>query len=116
MHARKNPLNTRGLEPEHALEQAGEHRTIVGQNRIVAVLKKVCLVDFDLLAEHAAAIDAASHHPIDAAMAVIGAAVAVFAEGASEFGDHDDDRISPSRRSDLFGKARQRAAQPAETA
>ncbi len=42
------------------------------------------LGDLDLLAGHAPAIDAAAHHPIDAAMAVIGAAVAILAESAAE--------------------------------
>src|SRR5260370_12921375 len=104
MDACKNPLNARGFQPEHALEQPGEHGTIVGQNRIVAVLKKVCLLDLDLFAEDTAAIDAAAQYPVDAAMAVIGAAVAVLPKGAAKFGDHDHHRIAPSRRSNLFGK------------
>src|SRR5258708_15046088 len=66
-------------------------------------------------AKGAAAIDAASHYPVNAAVAMIGAAVAVLAEGAAELGDHDDHRISPSGRPDLLGKARKRAAEFAET-
>src|SRR6202163_4741475 len=114
MDARKNPLNARGFQPEHALEQPGEHGTIVGQDRIVAILKKVCLLDLDLFAENTAAIDAAAHHPVDAAVTVIGAAVAVLPKGAAKFGDHDHHRISPSRRSNLFGKTCKRAAEFAE--
>ena len=80
MDTGKDALNARLFQPEHALEQAGKHRTIIGQNRIVPVLKKIGLVDLDLRAEDAAAIDSASHHPVDAAVAVIGAAIAVLAE------------------------------------
>src|SRR5271169_4767689 len=111
MDACENPLNARGLKSEDALEQASEHRAIVGQNRIVAVLKKRGLLDLDLFADDATAIDAAPHHPIDAAVTVIGAAVAVLAEGATEFGNHHIDGVAPSRRSDLFGEARKRAAE-----
>src|SRR5258707_15540966 len=103
MNASKDPLNACGFQPEHALQQACEHRPIVGQNGIVAILKKVCLLDFHLFAKDAAAIDAASHYPVNAAVAMIGAAVAVLAEGAAELGDHDDHRISPSGRPDLLG-------------
>src|ERR1700692_2473172 len=115
MHARENTLYAGCLQPEHALEQSAKHRAVVGQNRIIAILKKIGLIDLDLFADDAAAIDAAAHYPVDAAMAVIGAAVAVLAEGAAEFGDHDDDSVSPSRRSDLFGKSGQRTAEFAET-
>ena len=47
-------------------------------------------------------------------MAVIGAAVAIFAEGAAEFGNHHDNGVAPSRRSDLFGKSGQRTPEFAE--
>src|SRR6202021_1495255 len=100
---------------EHALEQPAEHRAVVGQHRIVAVLKKIGLIDLDLLADDAAAIDAAAHHPVDAAMAMVGAAVAILAEGAAEFGNHHHNRVSPSGRANFFGKTRQRAAELAET-
>src|SRR6202165_6087692 len=115
MNAGKNPLHACGFQPEHALEQACEHRPVVGQNRIVAVLKQACLLDLDLFAEDGAPMDAASHHPIDAAVAVIGAAVAILAEGAAELGDDDDNGIFPSCRSDLLGKARKRTAEFTET-
>src|ERR1700730_13403337 len=100
MNAGKNPLHACGFQPEHALEQACEHRPVVGQNRIVAVLKQACLLDLDLFAEDAAAI---------------GAAVAILAEGAAELGDDDDNGIFPSCRSDLLGKARKRTAEFTET-
>ncbi len=40
VHAREDALDAGGIQPEHALEQASEHRAIIGQNRIVAVLKR----------------------------------------------------------------------------
>src|ERR1700736_4886994 len=111
MHACKDALDARGIEPVHALEKPCEHRAIVGQNRVIPVLKQVRLIDLDLFAEDAAAVDPTAHHPIDATGAVVGAAVAVLAEGGPEFGNHDDDGIAPSVRSDLLGKARERAAE-----
>src|ERR1700676_2017736 len=107
----ENPLNTVCLQAEYPLEQACKHRPVVSQNRVITILKKRGLLDFDLLAGDAAAIEAAAHHPIDAAVAVIGATVAIFAEGAAEFGDHDDDSVSPPRRSDLLIKPSERAAE-----
>jgi hypothetical protein len=82
MDAREDPLNARGFQSKHALEHPCEHRTVIGQNGIVPVLKKASPVDFDLFAKDTAAIDAASRHPVDAAVAVIGAAVAILPEGA----------------------------------
>src|SRR5262249_45201480 len=73
------------------------------------------LLHLDLLAEDAAAIDAAAHHPIDAAMAVIGSAVAILAEGAAELGDHHDDRVAPCRGPDLLGEAGEPSPKLAET-
>src|SRR5260221_3171522 len=115
MNLSKYPLNARGLQPEHMLEQPCEHRALIGDHGIIAVLEQIRVVDLDLFAEDAAAIDAAAHHPVDAAVAVIGAAVAVLAKGTPKLGDHHDDGIAPSGRPDLFGKAGQRAAEFAET-
>src|ERR1700680_3313579 len=107
----ENPLNTCCLQAEYPLEQACKHRPVVSQNRVITILKKRGLLDFDLLAGDAAAIEAAAHHPIDAAVAVIGAAVAILAEGAAEFGNYGEDGVSPSRRSDFFRKPSERAAE-----
>ncbi len=65
--------------PLHAIEEAGEHGAIVGQNRIIAVLEQARLLDLDLFAMGAAAIHAAAHHPVDAAVTMVGAMVAVLA-------------------------------------
>jgi hypothetical protein len=113
-NAGEDSLHARGVEPEHMLEQACEHRAVVGEHGIVAVLEQARLLDLDLFAEDAAAIDAAAHHPIGTAVAVIGAAVAILAEGAPELGDHDDDGVAPAGRADLFGEACKRAAKFAE--
>src|SRR5882757_9372367 len=83
-HRRENPLEARRLQAIHALKQTGKEAAIVGHHRIVAVLEQFWLFDLDLLAEDAAAIDAAAEHPVDAAVAVIGAAIAVLAKGAAE--------------------------------
>src|SRR6185437_16881345 len=115
MNAREDSLDSGSVEPVHAPEQAGEHRAIVGQNRIVAVLEQGRLLNLDLFAEDAAAIDAATHHPIDAAMAVIGAAVAVLPEGAAKFGNDDDHRVAPGGRPDLLGEAGEPSPKFAET-
>ena len=44
------------------------------------------MLNFELFADNAAAADAAAEHPIHRAVPVIGAAVAVLAERATEFG------------------------------
>src|ERR1700722_3257938 len=114
MDVGKYPLNARRLQPIQVLEQTCKHCAIIGQHRIVAVLKQRRLLDLDLLARDAPAIDAAAHHPVDAAVAVIGAAVAVLAEGAAELGDHDDDGVAPTARSNLFREAGQTRAELAQ--
>src|SRR5579862_2909826 len=111
MHAGEDPLNVCRLQPVEVLEQTCKHRAIVGQYRIVAILKQRRLLDLDLLADDASAIDAAAHHPIDAAVTMIGAAIAILAEGAAEFGDHDDDRVAPGCGPDLFGESGKPAAE-----
>src|ERR1700730_13014634 len=114
MNLSENSLKARGLQSEHMLEQPCEHRAIIGEDGIVTVLEKVRLVDLDLFAKDTAAIDAAAHYPIDAAVSVIGTVVAVLAKGAAELRDHHDDRIPPPGRSNLFGKSGERAAEFAE--
>src|SRR6516162_4062275 len=54
------------------------------------------MLNLDLRPSQAAAFDPAAHDPVDAAMAVIGATVAILPEGSTEFADHDDRRIVPS--------------------
>src|SRR5579863_7689337 len=104
MHASEDPLNAGRLQSELMLQQTSKHRAIIGQHWIVAILEQRRLLDLDLVADDAPAIDAAAHDPVDAAVTVIGAAVAIRAEGAAEFGDHDNHRVAPARRADLLGK------------
>ncbi len=115
---------SRGGAPGKIFSSAGRSRpymrwkrppnsvAVVGEHRIVAVLEEVGLVDRHLLADDAAAVDAAAQHPVDAAMAVVGALVAVLAEGAPELGDHDHDRVVPgpgrSRRRSRRARGRAR--------
>src|ERR1700722_1558011 len=104
MDVGKYPLNARRLQSVQVLEQTRKHGAVIGQHRIVAVLKQRCLLDLDLFAGDASAVDAAAHHPVDAAVAVIGAAVAVLTKRTPEFGDHDDDSIAPTAWPNLFGE------------
>jgi hypothetical protein len=66
-------------------------------DRIVAVLEQRCLFHFDLRAGQAAAFDSAAHDPIDTAVPMVSAAIAVLAEGATKFADHHHDCVVPSR-------------------
>src|SRR5262249_53367042 len=113
-HTSKYTLQCCGIEPVRALEQAREHGAVVGQNGIIAVLEQGRLLDFDLLAHDAAAVNATAQHPIDAAMAMVGATIAFLAERAAESGDHYDHRTAPGRRTDLLRESSQCAAGFAE--
>ena len=55
------------------------------------------------------AVDGPAQHPEHGAMAVIGAAVAVFAHGAAKFADHSDHGVAPGLGADFLRKARQAA-------
>lgn len=77
---RKNPPNARGFQPRTfagtALRTSHDNRS----GRDSPGFEKDLPVDFDLFAEDTAAIDAAAHHPIDPAVAVISAAVPILPE------------------------------------
>src|ERR1700744_1937699 len=81
MRAGEDALHICGVQPIHALEQSGKHRAVIGQYGIVAVLEQMGLINLDLLAMNEATVDAAAQHPIDAAMAMIGATIAILTEG-----------------------------------
>src|SRR5206468_10531696 len=91
-------------------EQSAEHGAVLVQHRVVAVLEEAARIDGLLFADDAAAADAAAKHPVDAAVAVVGAAVAVLAEGAAEFTEHDHHR-SPPLLAHLVGEGGQPAAE-----
>src|SRR5271168_677705 len=88
--AREYLLEVRAVEAVGALEQASEQGAVVGEHGIVAVLEQRRLGDLDLFADEPAAFDGAAEDPIDAAVAVLGALVAVLAECPPELGDDDD--------------------------
>ena len=81
-HAREG----RGRQAELALPKAAQHRAVIVEHRIVAVLEQGPGAQRDLLAGHrATARQTPAQQPVNAAVAVVGAAVAVLAEGAVEF-------------------------------
>ncbi len=114
LHGGEYPLDARRFQPVHALKKSGEEAAIIRHHRIVAVLKQLGLLDLDLLAENAAAIDAAAHHPVHAAVAVVGAAVTVLAEGAAELGNRHNHGVTPRSGPDLLGEAGQGPAEFAQ--
>src|SRR5258708_1116061 len=83
--ARKHLLHQFLVEPVGAGEQAAEQGAVIRQHRIVAVLEQRGVLDLDLLAGPAPTFDGAPQHPIDAAVALVGALVALLPEGAAEF-------------------------------
>src|SRR4051794_1018994 len=83
------------LQSVGAREQSAQHRAIVVQHRIVAVLEKRAARHAHLLANDAAARQRAAQRPVHRAMSMVGAAVAVLAEGAAELADHHHHGIAP---------------------
>src|SRR6202034_1679359 len=72
-----------------------EYGSIVVQHRIVAILKQGILAQRPLLTDDGAAADRSAENPIDGAMSVIGAAVAVLAKGPAKFRKHHDHGVVP---------------------
>src|SRR5690348_14032927 len=68
---------------KHAAEQAA----VIVEHGEITVLLQGRLRHFYLLAGDATAGDAAAQHPVHRTVAVVGAAIAVLAEGAAELGD-----------------------------
>src|SRR6266480_4397319 len=95
LRARQHVLESRAAEPVHPREKIGEHRAVVVQYLVIAVLEEVCLAHHHLAPRDTAARNAAAEHPQRIAMPVVGAAVAVLAEGAAEFRHDDDDGVAP---------------------
>ena len=88
LHGCEDTTQAALIQPVHPLQETGEERAVIGQNRIVAVLKELRLVDRHLLAGDSTALDGAAEHPIHAGVPVIRPAIAVLAERAPELGDH----------------------------
>jgi len=66
-----------------ASQQAAIHIPIIVEHLVIAILQQVLLRYRYLFAGDAAAIDLAAQHPVHGAVAMIGAAIAVFAEGTT---------------------------------
>lgn len=75
----------------------GEDSAIVGGDREVAAFVERRLGEAGTVAAHLAAAHAATKHPHHIAVAVVGAAIAVFVRGAAEFRYDDNDRVVPVR-------------------
>src|ERR1700736_2809884 len=78
-----------------ALEDRRQNRAEVGGDGEVAPLVELRRGETGPITVNPAAIDGAAQYPDDVAVAVIGAPVAVFAKGAAEFRQDDDDGVSP---------------------
>src|SRR3954467_13328736 len=83
------------LQAVDARQESAQHRAIVVQHRIVAILEERAARHAHLLAGHAAACERAAEHPVDRAVAMIGAAVTVLAERAAELTDDDHHGVAP---------------------
>src|ERR1700730_4251028 len=73
------------------------------------------LIHADLIAGDAPPLHTAAQHPVDAAVPVVSAAIAVLAEGSAEFADHHDGRVGPIRPH-TFSKSRKTFAERGEPA
>src|SRR5947208_1836249 len=102
------------IEAIDAREEPAEERAVLVQHGIVTVLEKRVARDAQLLARDAAAAQAAAERPVHRAVAVIGAAVAVLAEGAAELAHHQHHRVAPriAHRSRERGEAAAELVEP----
>src|ERR1700682_5219181 len=73
-----------GVEPIDSREEAAEDSTVFVEYWIIAVLEKRRLREQRLFANYTATTYAAAEHPVHAPVTVVGAAVAVLAERATE--------------------------------
>src|SRR6185369_5900859 len=94
-HRRKDARDLRRVEAVGTGEEPAEELAVFVEHRIVAVLEQGALRDAHLLAHDALPLHRAAQDPVHAAMAVIGAAVAVLAKGAAEFAQHHHDGVAP---------------------
>ena len=113
-NAGKYPVKPGGVEAVHLRKQPAKYGAVFIEDGVVPILKQGSLLDLDLVSRNATAVNAAAEHPVHAAVAVVGAAVAVFAEGAPEFADDDHDRIPP-RCAYLVGESGQAATKLLQT-
>src|SRR5207302_1651342 len=100
---REHRLDLRTRKAVHPREDAREHRAILVQDRIVAILEQRLPLDTHLFAQDPTALQRSSEHPVDRAMPMVGAAISVLAQGPAELAEHDDYRVAPTR-AHLFGE------------
>src|SRR5580692_4052638 len=78
--AREDDLQLLRAKTPHAAEESGQHAAVVIEHGIVAVLKQRVVGHAHLFSGNAPAIDAAAEHPVDAAVTMVGAGVAILAK------------------------------------
>src|SRR6185312_13287299 len=83
----KHLLHLLGREPPERSEQSAQDGPVLVEDRVVAILEEIFARDSRLLARDASTVEAPAENPIDRAVTVVGALVAVLPEGAAEFGD-----------------------------
>src|SRR5204862_6270479 len=98
------------MTPDHACQ----HGTEIGADGEIAALIQRRRRQTEPLAVNPAALPRPAEQRDDIAVAVIGAAIAILAHGAAEFGQQDDDRILP-RTAEGFGKCCEPVAEGAQS-
>src|SRR5215207_7497206 len=79
---RKYAGDLRVTQSVHAGEQAAQHGAIFVEHGVIAIFEQARLLHANLFAMDDSAANAAAQHPIDGAVSVIGAAIAVLAKCA----------------------------------
>src|SRR5215468_8925680 len=105
---REHPRDQLLVQAIGACKDRGEQGPVVGQDRVIAVLEQGPPVDLDLLPRHTSTSDCAAEYPVDAAVPMVGATIAILPEGATELRDHYDHSIIPGRRAEFLGKTCER--------
>jgi hypothetical protein len=118
---REHLLAARVRQAPECLEQTAEYGAVVVEHRTVPILKQRRVLDALLDAGDASAGNRATEHPVNRTVTVIGAVIAILAEGATELGQHHDHGVAPST-AERIGIGTQAAAergqvgrQPTET-
>src|SRR5437763_15749884 len=86
-----------------ARDDRRQHGTKIGRHSKIAAFVEHVRSEAGPLAVHPAALHGAAQYPGDIAVAVLGAAIAVLAHRAAEFGQHDNRRVPPIR-AERFGE------------
>ena len=89
------PVPARARELPKRLEYAPKHGAVMVEYGIVAILKQRGALESLLLADHTPATDGTAEHPMYAAVAMIGAAIAISHQRYVKLGQHHDHRVIP---------------------